>query len=211
MPRRAADRPNVVYIDCHDLGDWLGCYGRPYLETPHLDGLAAGGVRFATHTATAPICMPSRASIFTGLMPHEVGVTGQEALDPAATCMAARFRDAGYRTVACGGLKISQCSAVGWVLRATPRGRWRQAGCRGGVHHRRARRVPAVLSLGVAAAVPPPVRGAPRPAAAGADRRAQVPAGHRRHAARPGHPGVADTRDGRRCRDRSSRRSTLPD
>ena len=106
MPRRAADRPNVVYVDCHDLGDWLGCYGRPYLETPHLDGLAADGVRFTQHTATAPICMPSRASIFTGLMPHEVGVTGQEALDPTATCMAARFRDAGYRTVACGSLKI---------------------------------------------------------------------------------------------------------
>ena len=106
MPRRAADRPNVVYVDCHDLGDWLGCYDRPDLETPHLDRLAADGVRFATHTATAPICMPSRASIFTGMMPHEVGVTGQEALEPTATCMAARFRDAGYRTVACGRLKI---------------------------------------------------------------------------------------------------------
>ena len=106
MPKRATNRPNVVYIDCHDLGDWLGCYDRPYLQTPHLDRLAAGGVRFATHTAAAPICMPSRASIFTGLMPHEVGVTGQEALEPTATCMAARFRAAGYRTVACGGLKI---------------------------------------------------------------------------------------------------------
>ncbi len=106
MPKRAADLPNVVYIDCHDLGDWLGCYDRPYLETPHLDRLAAGGVRFTRHTATAPICMPSRASIFTGLMPHEVGVTGQEALEPTATCMAARFRDAGYRTVACGRLMI---------------------------------------------------------------------------------------------------------
>ena len=106
MPTRTPDRPNVVYIDCHDLGDWLGGYDRPWLETPHLDRLAAGGVRFARHTATAPICMPSRASIFTGLMPHEVGVTGQEALEPNATCMAARFRDAGYRTVACGRLMI---------------------------------------------------------------------------------------------------------
>jgi len=96
----------VVYIDCHDLGDWVGCYGRPYLETPHLDRLAAEGVRFTQHTATAPICMPSRASILTGVMPHEVGVTGQEALAPSVTCMAARFRDAGYRTVACGRLMI---------------------------------------------------------------------------------------------------------
>ena len=106
MPSHTAEHPNVVYIDCHDLGDWLGCYQRPYLETPHLDRLAAGGVRFTRHTATAPICMPSRASILTGLMPHEVGVTGQESLAPTATCMAARFRDAGYRTVVCGHLMI---------------------------------------------------------------------------------------------------------
>ena len=106
MPSHTAERPNVVYIDCHDLGDWLGCYERPYLDTPHLDRMAAGGVRFTRHTATAPICMPSRASILTGLMPHEVGVTGQESLAPTATCMAARFRDAGYRTVVCGRLMI---------------------------------------------------------------------------------------------------------
>ena len=106
MPGRAADRPNVVYLDCHDLGDWLGCYDRPYLPTPHLDRLAAGGARFTCHTATAPICMPSRASIFTGLMPHQVGVTGQEALAPEAACMAARLRGAGYRTVLCGRLMI---------------------------------------------------------------------------------------------------------
>ena len=113
MPGRAVDRPNVVYIDCHDLGDWLGCYDRPWLRTPHLDRLAAGGARFTQHTATAPICMPSRSSIFTGLMPHEVGVTGQEALAPEATCMAARFRDAGYRTVSCGKLMILNDPA--WV------------------------------------------------------------------------------------------------
>ena len=106
MPRSAADRPNVVYIDCHDLGDWLGCYNRPWLQTPHLDRLAGSGARFTRHTATAPICMPSRSSILTGLMPHEVGVTGQEALAPTATCMAARLRDAGYRTVLCGSLMI---------------------------------------------------------------------------------------------------------
>lgn len=106
MPSRTASRPNVVYLDCHDLGDWLGCYDRPWLRTPHLDRLAAGGARFTRHTATAPICIPSRASILTGLMPHEVGVTGQEALAPAATAMAARFRAAGYRTVLCGSLMI---------------------------------------------------------------------------------------------------------
>ena len=101
-------RPNLVYIDCHDLGDWLACYGRPWLDTPHLDALAAQGARFAEHIAAAPICMPSRAAIYTGLMPHEVGVAGQEPLllTPDAPPLAARFRDAGYRTVLCGRLMV---------------------------------------------------------------------------------------------------------
>ncbi len=101
-------QPNVVYIDCHDLGDWLGCYGRPWLDTPHLDALAAQGARFAEHIAAAPICMPSRTAIYTGLMPHELGVTGQESLllGEGARPLAARFRDAGYRTALCGRLMV---------------------------------------------------------------------------------------------------------
>ena len=101
-------RPNVVYIDCHDLGDWLGCYGRPWLDTQHLDTLAEQGARFAEHIAAAPICMPSRAAIYTGRMPHEVGVAGQEPLllNDDAPPLAARFRDAGYRTVLCGRLMV---------------------------------------------------------------------------------------------------------
>ena len=101
-------RPNIVYIDCHDLGDWLGCYGRPWLDTPHLDALAAQGARFGEHIAAAPICMPSRAAIYTGVMPHELGVTGQEALLLRADTppLAARFHDVGYRTVLCGRLMV---------------------------------------------------------------------------------------------------------
>ncbi len=106
MARRNDDRPHVVYVDCHDLGDWLGCYGRPDLRTPHLDELAAAGARFGMHVATAPICIPSRSSMYTGSLPHEVGVVGQEPLAPGTICMAARFRRAGYRTVLCGRLMI---------------------------------------------------------------------------------------------------------
>ena len=101
-------RPNVVYIACHDLGDWLGCYGHPGLDTPHLDALAMQGARFSGNIAAAPICMPSRAAMYTGLMPHEVGVAGQEPLllTGEAPPMASRFRDAGYRTVLCGRLMV---------------------------------------------------------------------------------------------------------
>lgn len=106
MARRNGDRPHVVYVDCHDLGDWLGCYGRPDPRTPHLDELAAAGARFGMHVATAPICIPSRSSMYTGSLPHEVGVVGQEPLAPGTICMAARFRRAGYRTVLCGRMMI---------------------------------------------------------------------------------------------------------
>ena len=104
--KNSCSRPNIVYIDCHDLGELLGCYGHPYLETPHLDAFAANGARFTQHIATAPICMPSRASIYSGLMPHSTGVVGQEPLAPDAKCLPARLRSIGYSTVLCGSLKI---------------------------------------------------------------------------------------------------------
>ncbi len=42
---RAATRPNILLITCHDLGRFLGCYGVPTVQTPHLDALATRGVR----------------------------------------------------------------------------------------------------------------------------------------------------------------------
>ncbi len=51
-------QPNVVFTDCHDLGDWLGCYDRPDVSTPNLDRLASQGARFSQFIATAPICIP---------------------------------------------------------------------------------------------------------------------------------------------------------
>jgi arylsulfatase A len=58
--------PNVVFILADDLG-WsdLGCYGTDLHETPHIDRLASGGVRF-TQAYAMPVCSPTRASILTG-------------------------------------------------------------------------------------------------------------------------------------------------
>jgi N-sulfoglucosamine sulfohydrolase len=63
------NRPNIVIITCHDLGDYLGCYGSP-VETPHLDSLAEEGVLFDNHFGTASICCPSRGSLMSGCYPH---------------------------------------------------------------------------------------------------------------------------------------------
>ncbi|MEM7129486.1 MAG: sulfatase [Chloroflexota bacterium] len=98
--------PNIIYIDCHDLGDWLGCYDRSYLNTPNLDQLAAEGARFDQYISTAPICMPSRAGIYTGQMPHCVGVHGQFSMQAGAVCMAEWFTRGGYESILVGSAKM---------------------------------------------------------------------------------------------------------
>src|SRR5688572_5114293 len=60
--------PNIILIVADDLG-WgdLGCYGNKFIKTPHLDRLAAEGVRFTQGYAGSPVCLPSRAVLMTGL------------------------------------------------------------------------------------------------------------------------------------------------
>ncbi len=106
MGRTDARRSNIVFVDCHDLGDWLGCYGKKFLRTPNVDSLASEGSIFTNYHATAPICMPSRASIYAGRMPHSAGTYGQDPLDSDQLCMAKWFAQHGYGTYMCGGLKI---------------------------------------------------------------------------------------------------------
>ncbi len=68
-------QPNIVVILADDMGySDLGCYGSE-IATPHLDQLAAGGVRF-TQFYNAARCCPTRASLLTGLYPHQVGMGG---------------------------------------------------------------------------------------------------------------------------------------
>ncbi len=68
-----ARKPNIVVILCDDMGfSDLGCYGGE-INTPNLDQLAAGGVRFTQFYNTARCC-PTRASLLTGLYPHQAGV-----------------------------------------------------------------------------------------------------------------------------------------
>lgn len=58
---------NVLFIMCDQLRvDYLSCYGHPHLHTPHIDALAARGVRFTRAYVQSPICGPSRMSTYTG-------------------------------------------------------------------------------------------------------------------------------------------------
>lgn len=69
----AADRPNVIVVLADDLGySDLGCYGGE-IATPHIDSLAAGGVKF-TQMYNSARCCPSRASLMTGVYPTQAGI-----------------------------------------------------------------------------------------------------------------------------------------
>ena len=62
-----SDRPNILWISLEDTTPRFGCYGDPLANTPHLDRLAAEGVRYPNAFSTAGVCAPSRASIITGM------------------------------------------------------------------------------------------------------------------------------------------------
>jgi arylsulfatase A-like enzyme len=67
---------NVLIVHWHDLGRQLGAYGHPDVVSPRLDQLAAEGILFTSAHATAPLCSPSRGSLFTGRYPQSNGLVG---------------------------------------------------------------------------------------------------------------------------------------
>ena len=72
----AAEPPNVVLIVADDLGAMdLGCNGSKFHRTPHLDKLAADGMRFTQSYSACPVCSPSRAAIMTGRYPQRFQLT----------------------------------------------------------------------------------------------------------------------------------------
>ncbi len=107
----AAERPNILIILADDLGySDLGCYGGE-IRTPNLDSLAAGGLRY-TQFYNCTRCCPSRASLLTGLYPHQAGIGGMTgdqgqrgyrgSLQPSCVTIAQVLKTAGYRTAMVG-------------------------------------------------------------------------------------------------------------
>jgi len=94
----STDRPNILLIltDQHRW-DTLGCYGAASCRTPHLDALAARGVRFdAAYCPTSP-CSPARAALFCGLYPHKNGVPSNGGiLEPGIPNLAESLAGANY-------------------------------------------------------------------------------------------------------------------
>lgn len=109
--------PNIIIILSDDMGySDLGCYGGE-IKTPNLDALATGGIRFTQFYNTARCC-PTRASLLTGLHPHQAGVGhmtvdhGHEGyrgqLNHRCATIAEVLKPAGYRTYMCGKWHVAR-------------------------------------------------------------------------------------------------------
>jgi arylsulfatase A-like enzyme len=97
-------RPNIVLVVADDhAAHAVGAYGSVVNETPHLDRLAAGGMRFDACFCTNSLCAPSRATILTGTYNHVNGVhTLSSQFDARQWTFVAALRDAGYQTALFG-------------------------------------------------------------------------------------------------------------
>jgi len=100
----AKSPPNVLLITCDQLRlDALGCYDNPVIRTPHIDALAARGVRFERTFTALPACAPNRASMATGRYPSVHGLRDNGMVLPESeTTLMHTLRDAGYQTCGVG-------------------------------------------------------------------------------------------------------------
>ncbi len=72
-PTTAAEKPNVLWIVLEDVSGWFSCYGDKIIETPHIDALAADGVRFDRAYTSAGVCSAMRSGFVTGMMQTSIG------------------------------------------------------------------------------------------------------------------------------------------
>ncbi len=113
-----SDKPNIVLI-CVDQwrADCLSIAGHPVVETPHLDGLADGGVRFTQAFSAVPSCIAARAALFTGLSQRAHGRVGyQDAVEwRYPVTLAGELARGGYQTAAVGKMHVHpQRNAMGF-------------------------------------------------------------------------------------------------
>lgn len=97
----APQRPNVILIMADDIGaECYGCYGSKQYQTPHIDRLAASGMRF-THCYSQPLCTPSRVKLMTGVC-NARNYSSFSILNRDQKTIGQYFKEAGYATAIAG-------------------------------------------------------------------------------------------------------------
>ncbi|MBW7890213.1 MAG: arylsulfatase [Chitinophagaceae bacterium] len=103
----AQNKPNIIFILADDMGYGdLGCYGQKLIETPHIDQLAARGIKFTRFYSGTSVCAPSRSSLLTGQHTGHTPVRGNKEIQPegqfplpdSAFTIAEMLKQAGYAT-----------------------------------------------------------------------------------------------------------------
>jgi len=112
MPER---RQAIVIMTDTQRWDMLGCYRNTGLQTPSLDRLAAGGIRFERAYTCQPVCGPARAALFTGTWPHTNGSWANDLpLGANVKSIGQRLRDNGLRTAYIGKWHLDTSDYFGW-------------------------------------------------------------------------------------------------
>ena len=120
--QNSTEKPNILFILCDDMGYGdLGCYGQQLIATPHLDQMAAEGMRFTQAYSGSPVSAPSRATFWTGQhtghthirsnkeywsgttmvdygVNKDYSLVGQEPLDPEHIIIPEILKQNGYTT-----------------------------------------------------------------------------------------------------------------
>jgi len=112
----ASAAPNILFIMVDDLGkEWISCYGAEDIETPNIDALAAGGMRFE-NAYSMPQCTPSRITLLTGQYPYRTGWVNHWDVPRwgvgyfdwrAYTTFPQVLQDAGYATAVAGKWQVN--------------------------------------------------------------------------------------------------------
>ena len=100
---------NILFIITdQQRADHLSCMGNPLLRTPNIDRIANDGIRFTNYYCSTPICMPNRASFFTGVYPSVHGTRSNGInLNPELPLLSGALREFGYHTCNVGKLHFN--------------------------------------------------------------------------------------------------------
>jgi iduronate 2-sulfatase len=113
-PKQTEKKPiNVLFIAVDDLKPMTGAYGVDFMQTPHLDNLAAEGFIFTNNHCQQAVCGPTRASLLTGKRPDYTQVydlkTQMRDINPDILTLPQHFKQNGYKTAAVGKIFDPRC------------------------------------------------------------------------------------------------------